>query len=414
MPERHIVIVGGGIVGLTAAYFLARRGARVTVLERNPIGEGASSGNAGILALGHPPLPRPGLPGRLVRLLFDESNPLYIRPRLDAALASWVVRFLRASNRTDYDRSLDVLCRVGWEAGHCFRNLVETESIECEYRPSGWMEVFRTAGAMDEARAEADRLRTHGYTVEERTGEALRAHDPAFAEDVIGALHFVDSAFANPRRFVIALAEAAIRHGATLSVGANVTGLVTSGGRFRAAALADGTRVDGDGAVLAAGAWTTPLARTAGFRVPMQAGKGYHLDLAGVPAVPSTTCVLAETFVAVTPLDGVLRLAGTVELSGLDLTVSRRRVDMLRVGARRYLNGIDGAEPRSTWCGLRPLTADGLPAVGWAPGVDNLFVATGHAMMGFLLGPLSGRMAAEAILDGALSIEVPEFRVDRF
>lgn len=414
MAERHIVIVGGGIVGLSAAYFLARRGARVTVIERDPIGDGASSGNAGILALGHPPLPRPGLPGRLARLLFDETNPLYIRPRFDPALAAWIVRFLRASNHRDYARSLDVLCRVGWEAGHCFRDLVETESIECEYHPTGWLEVFRTRRALDEARHEAARLRSHGYTVEERTGEELRAHDAAFAEDVVGALHFTDSAFANPRRFVLGLAEAAARHGATLTAGATVATLDTRGGRFAGVTLADGSRIEADRAVLAAGAWTTPLARTAGIRVPMQAGKGYHVDLVGVPAVPSTTCVLAETFVAVTPLDGGLRLAGTVELSGLDLEVSQRRVDMLRVGARRYLNGIDTAEARSTWCGLRPLTADGLPVVGDADGVAGVFVATGHAMMGFLLGPLSGRLAAESILDGKMSVEVPEFRADRF
>ena len=185
-------------------------------------------------------------------------------------------------------------------------------------------------------------------------------------------------------------------------------------GRFRSVELRDGRRIDGDRVVLAAGSWTTGLAAAIGVRVPMQPGKGYHIDLAAVPFRPSTTCVLAETFVAVTPLGEGLRLAGTIELSGLDQRISRDRLERLMTGARSYLRGIDSAEVVSEWCGLRPLTADGLPAIGWARGVEGVFIATGHAMMGFLLGPLTGLLASEILLDGSPSIEIGPMRADRF
>jgi D-amino-acid dehydrogenase len=178
--------------------------------------------------------------------------------------------------------------------------------------------------------------------------------------------------------------------------------------------LGDGRMLQGNRLVLAAGSWTPALARSIGVRVPMQAGKGYHVNLSGLPLRPSTTCVLAETFVAVTPLDGGLRLAGTVELSGVNLQMMRRRLERLGAGAGDYLEGIGEARVDSTWCGLRPLTGDGLPVVGWAPRPEGVYVTTGHAMMGFLLGPLTGKLAAEELLDGAPSLDITALRADRF
>ncbi len=412
--QSHTVVLGGGIVGLSAAFFLAKRGERVTVIERSPLGVGASSGNAGIIALGHPPLPRPGLPGRLLRLLLDRASPLYIPPRLDPRLIGWTLSFLRACSAASYERSLEILARLGWKAGACISEIIDGESIECEYHRRGWLEVFRTAEAMQEGRETADRLRPFGYNIEEVSAEELRRREPAFSEGVVGALHYTDSAFANPEKFVIALAARAANHGARLLFETEARRVVVNDGRFRSVELCDGRRINGDRVVLAAGAWTTGLAAAIGVRVPMQPGKGYHIDLAAVPFRPSTTCVLAETFVAVTPLGEGLRLAGTVELSGLDLRISRDRLERLMTGARSYLRGIDSAEVVSEWCGLRPLTADGLPAIGWARGVEGVFIATGHAMMGFQLGPLTGLLASEILLDGSPSIEIGTMRADRF
>jgi D-amino-acid dehydrogenase len=414
MRETHTVVVGGGIVGLSAAYFLARRGERVTVLERDELGQAASSGNAGILAMGHPPLPHPEAFRQLRRLVCRPTNPLYIAPRADRSLLGWMLAFRRACARDRFERSMKLLSEMGWVAGDCVRRLIEDERIDCEYHSSGWLEIFRTSHAMDESRRTADLLRGHGYRVTEIGRRRLQEREPAFRDDVVGALHYEDSAFAHPGKFLLGLAERLRRQGVELRTGAEVERVLVTTGRFAGLRLTDGERIDADRAVLAAGVWTTPLARSIGVRLPMQAGKGYHVELSGTPHRPTTTCVLAETFVAVTPLDGGLRLAGTVELSGLNLQINRRRLAMLSRGAADYIRGIDRAEVRGTWCGLRPMTGDGLPIIGWAPGIRGVFVATGHAMMGFLLGPLSGRLVSEALLDGRMSLDVTALAADRF
>jgi D-amino-acid dehydrogenase len=267
---------------------------------------------------------------------------------------------------------------------------------------------------MRHGREVAETLRGFNYRVDELSGDELRAREPAYRDEVHGALHYTDSAFANPGQLVAGLAAVVTRLGVELQSESGVARIRVHDGRFTGVELEDGRVVEGRHLVLAAGSWTTVLARSIGIRVPMQAGKGYHVNLGGIGVRPSTTCVLAETLVAVTPLDGGLRLAGTVELSGLDLTVATHRLEHLRRGARDYIRAIDGARVESTWCGLRPLTADGLPVIGWAPRVGGVYIATGHAMMGFLLGPLSGRLVAESILDGAPSMEIGPMRADRF
>jgi D-amino-acid dehydrogenase len=349
-----------------------------------------------------------------MQLMLDRSSPLYIPPRADPRLVGWTLAFLRACSAANYERSLAILARLGWRAGACIREIIESERIDCEYRRRGWLEVFRSPEGLQEGRETAEKLRRFGYNVDDMTGDQLRDRELAYGEEVVGALHYTDSAFADPEQFVTALAARASGHGARLLFETEARRLVVEDGRFSSVELGDGGRIGGDRVVLAAGAWTTGLAAAIGVRVPMQPGKGYHIDLAKVPFRPSTTSVLAETFIAVTPLGAGLRLAGTVELSGLDQSISRDRLERLIGGARCYLRGLERSEVVSEWCGLRPLTADGLPVIGWARRVAGVFIATGHAMMGFLLGPLTGLLASEILLDGGPSIEIGPLRADRF
>ncbi len=322
VKQRSVIVIGGGIVGLSTALFLAQRGVKVTVLERDRIGEGASGGNAGILAEGHAPLPRPGLMRSAVRMVLDRSSPVFIRLRADPSLLPFLVRFAIACRRERFMASMDVLCTVGREAGNCFRNLVETEKINCGYSATGWLEVFRHRENYEAALPLAELLRERGYRVEGRTGAEFREAEPAFVDGIHGAFHFEDSAFAHPGRFMDGLAAAVRRHGGKIRESCEALRIVATEGRFRQVITTGGESIEADHLVLAAGAWSTGLARTCGLRIPLQAGKGYHLDLDNTLSRPTTTSVLAERFVAVTPLEDGLRLAGTVELAGLDLTMN--------------------------------------------------------------------------------------------
>ncbi len=276
------------------------------------------------------------------------------------------------------------------------------------------MEVFRTPKGFEAGLRDADLVRRHGVEVEVLEAEQLAQREPALLPGMAGAVRYPESAVTDPNRFVVELADRARRHGAEIRPNTKATELIERSGALTAVATAAGERIDADTVVLAAGAWTTRLARRAGVHVPMQPGKGYHLDVSRPDPCPQNACVFGEAFVAATPMGGGLRLAGTMEFSGINDRLDRKRLDLLVTGARQYLAGIDATTPQSQWCGLRPCTPDGLPVVGWAPNVAGVFIATGHARMGLTLGPITGKLASECILDGKPSIDISPLRVQRF
>lgn len=399
----HTIIIGAGVIGVSAAYELARRGHRATVLDKGSVACGASFGNAGIIAVGHAPLPRPGLAWNAIKWMLKRTSPLHIHPRLDPSLIAWLWRFWRSCSDAHVASLMPSLSELGWISMERFQQLVETEQLDCDFAHDGWMEVFGSEMQLREMQHTAEGLRQFGIGHEILLGPELRTRDPIFKDNVHGAVMLTDSAYADPEKYVTQLAQRATKLGAEIRSNAAVKDVHFTSDRFTGVTLATGERIEGDVVVLAAGAWTTELGKQIGVRVPMQAAKGYHVDLGGVEVVPSTTCVLAETFVAVTPLSRGLRLAGTLEMSGINHRIDRQRVDMLRKGAARFLHGLDESAPleeRSVWCGLRPCTADGMPVIGWAPGRSGVFIATGHAMMGFTLGPGTGVVIAEEILEG--------------
>lgn len=414
MNRERTLIVGGGIVGLASAYYLAKSGLPVTLLEQGTVAQTASTGNAGIVALGHLPLPRPGLARKAVRWMLDNTSPLYIPPRLDPGLVLWLWQFHRACNRAHVTHCMNVLGQLGRLSLDCWEEILGAEGIDCGWERRGWLDVYRTSAGGEHAAGDSRTVASHGFAAHARAGEELRREDPAFADDVLGAVHYPQSAFLDPGRFLTSLAARLAELGVELRERAEVRRLLADGDRCAGVELASGERLTAETTVLTAGAWSTRLARTIGVRVPMQAGKGYHLDLAAPDPCVRTACVLTETFVAVTPMGDRLRLAGTLEFSGVNRRLVRKRLELLRSGAAGYLRGLAGARVIDEGCDLRPCTADGLPVVGWAPRSQGLFVATGHAKMGLTLGPGTGKLVSEHVVGRSPSVEMHALRADRF
>lgn len=438
------IVIGGGIVGMCSAYYLAKRGHKVTLVDRDSLEDGgpepmaASRGNAGIIALGHPPLPRPGLVWKTIKWMLDGGSPLYVPPRIDFALYAWMWNFRKACTAEHFRRCMKILADFGWATGRCWDQLVEQEGFACEYRKTGWLDVFRTKEGMEHGMLEANLLREHDFDVQMMSGDELRKNMPggaAFRKEIIGAAHYTDSRAISPRTFMAMLTRRVRELGVEMHTHMTVDRIESNTGSpcivhcspsqsqiHVTQRTSTGTQrvFEADTLVLAAGVWTSALARQIGANIPMQAGKGYHVMLTRPNPCPEISCVLNETYVAVTPMDGGLRLAGTVELSGINHHMRQKRVDMLTAGARNYLEGIDGAEITSKWCGLRPCTADGLPVIGWAPKSPTggekggVFIACGHAKYGLAYGPITGRLAGECILDGKPSLDVSAMRADRF
>jgi D-amino-acid dehydrogenase len=415
--QPRIVVVGGGIIGVSCAYELARRGAKVMLLERHRLGAGASFGNAGTVSAGHPPLNRPGRVQRALLQMADATSPLYIEPSWNPDLWRWLADFARHCTAKHVGRCMGTMAPLGVEALASFDRLVQKEGIECGYRTDGYFDVCRTTKGLSDAWHEAELIRRFGYDPDALDGDELRKAEPLLSYDVLGGVFYPEARTLNPHQFLVALADAARRLGVDIKEGSDVQALDLDQDRVRGALLSDNRHVEADAVVLATGPFSLKLARRLGTRLPVQPGKGYHRDVVigdiGSPPL-RIACVLHERSVFCTPMDGFVRYAGTMEFSGLNYTIHRSRVEQITASAREYFPSLGTGGVQSEWCGLRPVSSDGLPIVGPLPNVKGLVVATGHGMLGLTLGPVTGELVADWVLEGETDFRWQPLSPERF
>lgn len=412
--ESDVLVIGGGSVGVCTAYYLARKGCRVTLIEKGEICSGCSYGNACMIVPSHAmPVPAPGVIGKSLKWMLKEDSPLLIRPRVDWQLLSWLLRFAASCRHRPMERAIPVLRDLGRASLLLFRELAATEELGFDFEQRGLMSVYTTAAGLEEGREEAEIMARHNLELEILTGDEARELEPALNRRVVGALYSAEDAHGNSHRFVTGLGEALPKHGVDLRTGAEVTGWLLEGGRPA------GVRTDRGGfrareIVLAMGSWTPLLARELGVRVPVQAGKGYSLTMDRPKLSPRIPLIHAERKVAVTPIGDRLRFAGTMEFAGIDLSLNPTRTEAIRRGALEVISGSDNPANLERWCGLRPCTPDGLPIIDRLPRHPNVYLSTGHAMLGYTHGPISGRLMAEMICGEPLSLPLEPLRLGRF
>ncbi|MBI2477825.1 MAG: FAD-dependent oxidoreductase [Planctomycetia bacterium] len=411
MSITHTVVIGGGVVGTSAAYYLAKQGSEVTLLEQGELASGCSQGNAGQVTPGHLPLPQPGTMWRNLRWLFKSTSPLFVAPRLDLSLIKWLWSFNQACNEPHLRRATRILCELGEASATLFDQLVD--DIGLRYQNKGRLEICRSEKTFLAACEEAELLRECGFESRRLCGDQVQQFEPAIQTDVAGAIYYPNSGFCNPQELVKQFAAAAAVSGAKFKLNTPVTDLRIEQGRV-VAVITPQEEIKADAVVLACGSWAPRLAQRLGMRLPVQPGKGYHLDIERPEASPAMPVVLVEERIFVTPIDDFLRLAGTMEFSGFNLRQRPARVEMLAAGASRYLPGVPQAPERSRWCHLRPMTPDGLPIIGRVPHIQNVWIATGHGMLGVTQGPITGKLVAEWISEGRTSLDLTALRPERF
>ncbi len=396
-------MVGGGVIGISCAYYLARRGVDVVVLERERVGAGASEGNAGCVSPGHPPLNAPGRVATALKQMLDPASPLYIRPAWNPGLWRWLMGFARYCTDEHVEHAMAVMAPLGKASLHLFGELVRQERIDCEYRADGYYHVCSTEEGLGESEHEAAVLGGHGYAPELLSGDELRQREPALGPSAIGGVFFPEAATMDPALFLNRLAEAVRRLGGEIRETSAARSVVVNGGRATGVELESGGTVGCDAVVLATGPYSLKIARRLGARLPVQPGKGYHRDIGigpnGAPPL-RIACVLVESAVFCTPLYTFVRFAGTMEFSGVNRVLYPQRLRQISRAAKTVFPGLGTARPSSEWCGLRPVSVDGLPIVGPLAGIEGLSVATGHGMLGLTLAPITGDIVARHVLDG--------------
>lgn len=414
---KHVVIVGGGVVGLSTAYYAARRGHRVTVLERAPADhEGCSYGNAGYVVPSHfVPLAAPGMVALGLKWMLQPDSPFYIKPRLDAALADWCWKFFRAANAAQVARAAPLLRDLNLASRACFEELAGQTGNEFGLSRRGLLCLFKDPRQLEKEThlvAQAVELGLEARVLDARQTAAL---EPNVRLDIVGAVFFQDDCHLAPGRFMAVLKRETEKLGVNLLWQTEVTGWQAHGARVLAARTPQGDFA-ADEFVVCGGAWSPMLVRDLGLRLPVQAGKGYSLTLPKPRQLPALPMILSERRVAVTPMGQGLRFGGTMELAGLQEDINPVRVRAIIDSVPAYFpdftpEDFAGVQP---WCGLRPCSPDGLPYLGRTRRYQNLCVATGHAMMGLSLGPISGKLLAEILSGEPPSIDLRLLAPDRY
>jgi D-amino-acid dehydrogenase len=402
-----VAVVGGGAIGTSIALELAQRGASVTLLERGPgLASGCSAGNAGIVGPTHVlPLANPSALRDGIRWMARSDSPFYVRPR--ARVLPWLLRFAAAATPHRTRRNTAILRELASRSAALHARLA-AGGLDTGYAQRGMLNIYSSERAAESAldefalRGGRPRVVTASLSAELATGLAPTA----------GAILDPDEAHCDPYRFVQAVGRTAADKGADVRTGVEVLELRRRGRRIESLWTTAGEFRAGE-VVLAAGVWTGALARRLGLRLPLQGGKGYHVDVEARPGDPELPIWLHESRVVITPLDGRLRLAGTLELTGTDDRVSERRVDAILDAVRRAMPQFGQRRMLDVWRGLRPCTPDGLPVIGRIPWLDNAILATGHGMWGLQLAPLTGQLVS-AIATDEVESDLDPLRPERF
>ena len=412
MKPGKVVVIGGGVVGASSAYYLARDGWSVDLIDQGVFGAACSHGNCGYVCPSHVfPLCRPGAITKTLPLALRPNSPFAIRPRPDLRMLAWFARFAANCTTAKVHSTAAALNDLLWAAKRCYEEIIREEKIECDWQKDGCLFVYRDRHHLDAFAGENDEIqRRFGFSAKRLDGPSLAALEPVLREDLAGAWHFECDAHIRPDRFMAGLRAALERRGVTIHehrAATAITGdgpgvLQTTRGPMRA-----------DAYVVAAGAWTPLLAGVIGTRLPIQPGKGDSLTGPRPAGCPRYPMVFEEHRVAITPWKSGFRIGSTMEFAGYDDSIREERLRLLTDSAKLYFR--EWAEPTfdERWYGWRPMTPDGKPFIDRSPSRRNVLVAAGHNMIGMSTGPGTGQLVADLLAGRAPAFEPAPFRIGR-
>lgn len=409
-----VVIIGGGAIGVCSAYYLLERGFSVTVVERGEIGAACSYGNAGLIVPSHAiPLAAPGVWRQGVKWLLNTASPLYIKPRFNSDLARWLLLFLSACNPRRQPRAIDTLAELTHASRALFDELAAREGSAFGYTRHGSLALYLSSAALEKGAQEAYLLREHGVETQVLNAEEVRAVEPNILLSVVGGVRFLSDAHVTPHRFVQEIARAVEERGGVIQTNTEVRGFHKDGRRITGVVTSAGMLTSRE-IVLASGAWSPGVSRDLGAYLPIQPAKGYSITIDTPTNAPSLPLHFSEIKVVATPMGDMLRFAGTLELTGFDLSINQRRVDGIKRGVLRYLPLESNLDSGKVWRGLRPLSPDTLPILGRTQRYENLIFATGHGMFGISLAPITGYLVAQIAANSSPTCDITPLSPDRF
>lgn len=414
MRKKEVIVVGGGIIGLATAYYLNLEGHDVSVIDQDKIKSGASHINSGYLTPSHIiPLAAPGIISKGFRWMFNNSSPFYIKPRFDQDLVNWGMKFIKSCTSEHVQKSMKSILDINLLSKKLFIEMQQSDTFDFHLESKGLLMAYKTSVAEREEAKAASWAKDLGIIVKQLSKEEILKIQPKVPMEIAGAFMYESDAHTTPELFMNNLKNYLMSRGVKFFLDTVVSSfqkkekkietINTNKGIFKA-----------DEFVIATGAWTEGILKELGIKLSIQAGKGYSFDVQGITGLSIPT-ILSEAKVAVTPMSGYTRFGGTMEISGINSKINSRRVLSIVNAAKEYYPGIEipMTSVDKARSGLRPLSTDGLPFIGRHSSFKNLVLASGHAMMGWSLGPATGKLITELISGYDPSLDLKPYSPER-
>jgi D-amino-acid dehydrogenase len=412
--SKKVIIIGGGIIGLSTAYYLQKEGHHVTVIDKANFSEGTSHINAGYITPSHIiSLAAPGMITKGIKWMFDAASPFYVKPRLDLDFLKWTLAFKRSATVKKVEKAIPVIKDINVLSRELYQEIKESKEFNFSYQHKGLLMYYQTDKAGAEEWKVGQRAIKEGLKVEHLSKEEVQEIEMNIDLNIKGAVYYHSDAHMTPNEFMPQLKAYLEKKEVAFFANEEVKSIDIKEGKVLSVST-NNQILKADEFVIAAGSWSQNFAKKLDIDIPIQAGKGYSINLKKETNI-TIPAILIEAKVAVTPMNGFTRLAGTMEIGGINHKINPIRVNSIARATENYYPNVkvNQQEKEHAKCGLRPCSPDGLPYIGKSSKCKNVTFATGHAMMGWSLGPATGKLVSEIISDKKTSLDLSPFHVDR-
>jgi D-amino-acid dehydrogenase len=412
--SKNVIIIGGGIIGLCSAYYLQKEGHQVTVIDKSNFSDGASHVNAGYITPSHIiPLAAPGMINKGIKWMFNSSSPFYVKPRLDLDFLKWSLAFKKSATKSKVEVAIPIIKDINLYSRDLYEDINASKDFKFHYERKGLLMCYKSDKVGEEEWEIGQRGIKEGLGVKNLTKKEVDELEPNANLNIKGAVYFDSDAHMTPSDFMSEMITYLKSKNVVFYDNEEVVDVEMKDDQISKLKTTKRELIV-DEVILAAGSWSPLLTKKIGISIPIQAGKGYRINVERETGITIPT-ILCEAKVAVTPMNGFTRFAGTMEIAGINHTINPVRVNAIATAASQYYNKLEitEEEKKSAACGLRPCSPDGLPYIGKSSKCENLTIATGHAMMGWSLGPATGKLVSEIISDKKSSLDLNPFHPDR-
>ena len=414
---KNIIVIGGGIIGLSSALYLQRSGHKVTVIDKDSFTDNCSYGNLGYVCPSHfIPLAAPGIIWQGIKWMFNNQSPFYVQPSLNLSLVDWGFKFMRSATKKNVEQAATPLKNIAVFSQQEYSKWEEIAGFDFAFEHKGMLEIFKTEKVGHHAAATVEAGKKLGLDVEMVDAKGLQQLEPQTKINALGAINFKCDSHLYPDKLMSSLKRFLLQQGVEL-VSDEVTGFEKNNSKIQKV-ICGNKAIETDEIVIATGSWSRAIAAMLNTKIPLMPGRGYSFTLDNSPYKLNHPAILTEGRVAITPMEGgnKMRYGGTMEIVGIKTPPRYHRVEGIVNAVRDFLPEfkIEMPAPEEIWHGFRPTSADGLPYIGKIKKYKNVTVATGHAMLGLSLGAGTGKLVSELINGEKPGVDLKSFEVERF